>query len=90
MIRQNTAAIVVSDPAVLHTDLILLAAYPGIIMIITGDSNTNAIIAIDYSVYYKYITVRNSKYDRLPRKAHRRERPFQVSNAPRNADPAAR
>ena len=46
MIRQNTAAIVVSDPAVLHTDLILLAAYPGIIMIITGDSNTNAIIAI--------------------------------------------
>ena len=46
MIRQNTAAIVVSDPAVLHTDLILLAAYPGIIMIITGDSDTNAIIAI--------------------------------------------
>ena len=46
MIRQNTAAIVVSDPAVLYTDLILLAAYPGIIMIITGDSNTNAIIAI--------------------------------------------
>ena len=46
MIRQNTAAIVVSDPAVLHTDLILLAVYPGIIMIITGDSNTNAIIAI--------------------------------------------
>ena len=46
LIRQNTAAIVVSDPAVLHTDLILLAAYPGIIMIITGDSNTNAIIAI--------------------------------------------
>ena len=45
MIRQNTAAIVVSDPAVLHTDLILLAAYPGIIMIITGDSDTNAIIA---------------------------------------------
>ena len=46
MIRQNTAAIVVSDPAVLYTDLILLAVYPGIIMIITGDSNTNAIIAI--------------------------------------------
>ena len=49
MIRQNTAAIVVSDPAVLHTDLILLAVYPGIIMIITGDSNTNAIIAIIYT-----------------------------------------
>ena len=46
MIRQNTAAIVVSDPAVLYIDLILLAAYPGIIMIITGDSDTNAIIAI--------------------------------------------
>ena len=55
MIRQNTAAIVVSDPAVLHTDLILLAAYPGIIMIITGDSDTNAIIAILAAYVILYI-----------------------------------
>ena len=53
MIRQNTAAIVVSDPAVSNpavlyalADLILLAVHPGIIMIITGDSDINAIIAI--------------------------------------------